>query len=565
MEKKKKHRIKILNVIIAVVLLIVFFIVLFKVGGKLTAKIIEKKTDAYLASSTYTVKLYDLTFKEVDEVIRGAKVILYEYEVKKEIEGEETLIYRKIKYNGNEYLIDKDNVVLIEEEVVKEVSLFVRTNITVYTESDKINILGYVKKGEEVFISGFDKLNEDGSVLKYKIKYGEKEGYAYSKYLVVTKEEALTNYDQEGIYQIHAGRKDTLGGGSGGNLDYFPREAPQFEDNIMPEVTKSMYLNGGVLSNIDGYIALAKKTGINAFVVDVKENTAPSYPSKVMEEYTKTTYSKAINSWENYAGAIKKLKESGFYVIGRITTFKDSYYVTDNPNDAITSRSTGEPFLHNGSTWPSPYIRRVWEYNVKLAIEAVKEIGFNEIQFDYVRFTDRTYTIESQGLVDMRNIYGETKAQAIQNFLMYACDEIHNAGAYVSADVFGETSNTYVTAYGQYWPAISNVVDAISAMPYPDHFSKGQYGLPVPWEQPYTLMKLWSTDASKRQKETPTPATSRTWIQAHNSIYDPKIPYGPNEIKAQIQGLNDGGLNGGFMTWLSTSNLSRYEYLSSGW
>lgn len=97
-------------------------------------------------------------------------------------------------------------------------------------------------------------------------------------------------------------------------------------------------------------------------------------------------------------------------------------------------------------------------------------MGFNEIQFDYVRFPDRTYSYEKSGEISMQNTYGEEKAQAIQKFLMYASDEIHSVGAYISADVFGESAHNYVTGYGQYWPAISNVVDVISAMPYPDHF-----------------------------------------------------------------------------------------------
>ena len=74
---------------------------------------------------------------------------------------------------------------------------------------------------------------------------------------------------------------------------------------------------------------------------------------------------------------------------------------------------------------------------------------------------------------------------------MYACDRLHDAGVYVSADVFGECAEAYVTAYGQYWPAISNVVDAISAMPYPDHY--GASGDWLPWEHPYETCLLYTS------------------------------------------------------------------------
>ena len=84
---------------------------------------------------------------------------------------------------------------------------------------------------------------------------------------------------------------------------------------------------------------------------------------------------------------------------------------------------------------------------------------------------------------------------------MYACDELHDLHAYVSADVFGETSNNYVTAYGQYWPAISNVVDVISPMPYPDHFGSHAYDIEeVVWTVPYKLMYAWGSQALGMQK-----------------------------------------------------------------
>ena len=91
----------------------------------------------------------------------------------------------------------------------------------------------------------------------------------------------------------------------------------------------------------------------------------------------------------------------------------------------------------------------MWEYKVALAKDAVETMGFQEIQFDYVRFPDGTYDYEKAGTIDYRNENNETKAQAIQRFLMYATDELHDLGVYVGADVFGESVETYVTAYGQ--------------------------------------------------------------------------------------------------------------------
>ena len=127
--------------------------------------------------------------------------------------------------------------------------------------------------------------------------------------------ESIKNYDEAGIYQIHLARNDLYGGGSAGNLDYYPYEKPVFENNIMPTEVRSLYLNSGVLGQIDEYISLAKESNINAFVVDIKDSGAPAYASPVMQELSPTNYERAINSFEYYQSVIKKLKDNGFYVI----------------------------------------------------------------------------------------------------------------------------------------------------------------------------------------------------------------------------------------------------------
>ena len=220
---------------------------------------------------------------------------------------------------------------------------------------------------------------------------------------------------------------------------------------------------------------------------------------------------------------------------------------------------SGDPLYVAASYWPSAFCRYVWEYKVALAIDAVETMGFNEIQFDYVRFPDRTDKYEEAGTIDFRNEYGETKAQAIQRFLMYATDILHEYGVYVGADVFGEASSNYVTAYGQYWPAVSNVVDVISGMPYPDHFARN--GTYRPWEHPYETLLDWTESAAKRQSETPSPAIDRTWIQAYNAIQPPYNEYGVQEIGDEIRGLREQGFTGGFMAWNASCSLTKLEEL----
>ena len=527
-------------------------------------KEIINEVNMYVASKELSSDLYDLEYNKVDSIIRGTEVKTYEKDLTNDLNIEDENIYLKISYKDSLYLMLKSDLVNKIDEVVLEKELFVRTTTSVYENTDTVNLIGLINKGDKVNIIGYDKLLEDGSVSKYKISYNNTEGYVYAKYLVKTYDEAILNYDSEGNYQIHLARTDIYGGGSAGNLDYYPYQKPVFEDNIMPSEVRSLYLNGGVLGNIDEYIAFAKENNINAFVVDIKDSGSPAYASKVMQELSPMNYNNAINSFEYYQSVIEKLRDNGFYVIGRITVFKDHYFAQDHPEYAIVNSGSGSLFSHNGSYWPSGFQRKVWEFNVKLAKEAVTEMGFNEIQFDYVRFPDRTYRLEENGTMNMRNDYLEEKAQAIQRFLMYACDEIHSVGAYVSADVFGESAYTYVAAYGQYWPGISNVVDVISAMPYPDHFNAHDFGISeIVWTVPYKLLNTWGNYAASRQREIPTPAIVRTWLQTYDTIKSPYIVYDSTKISEQIQGLYDAGLRGGYMTWNSGSSLAKYRYVAS--
>ena len=506
----------------------------------------------FIASNEFTVPVYDNDYNEVAKLTRGTKVSKYE-----KVYVKEDKQYEKIEYNGNFYIVNVENLVDNIEDVVKETELYVRTSATVYKDGDSSKILSFVKKGSKVDIIGYSGLLEDGSVTRYKIKSGENSGYVYSKYLVKTEEESIKPYS-ENIQNFMANMGNWLGGGTATELDYYPYEKPKFKDNVMPDEVRAIYINSGMVKSIDAYIEFAKNSNINAFVIDIKDNTSPAYNSPVLKEYSPTNYDHALNDYEEYKGYIKKAKDAGIYVIGRITTFKDSYFVNDHPDVAIKD-SSGNSFNHNGSFWPTVYNRFVWEFNVELAKEAIKDVGFNEIQFDYVRFPDRTTTLENNGVINLNNVYGESKASALQAFLMYACDEIHNVGGYVSVDVFGESASSYVTAYGQFWPAISNIVDVISGMPYPDHFNPHEYGISeVVWTVPYKLLNAWSKSVVEKQSVIETPAVVRTWIQVYNATKDPYVVYDANKVSDEINALYDNGLRGGYMTWNGVSSIDKY-------
>lgn len=557
MEKNKKMG-TIIIIIIACLILVVALSFLAKV---LLQTFGEKSESGFLASTEHKVQLYELVeeeYKKVKSENRGTKISIYEKEY-----SDGAIKYTKIKLKGKNYYVKKGLTTTEKEKSVKEKTVYVRTPTTLYYNLDSSSIVRSIQKGDTLEVLGYDHLQKDGSVNMYKVKVHEKEGYVYAKYVVQNKEQSLKPYNENGIYDLHKTRENIYGGGSADNLDYYPVKKASFKKNKMPKEVRALYINTSAIGRIDDYIALAKKNNINAFVIDIKGDI-PAYQSKIIGEYSKSSYKKAPHTFEDYKTYVQRAIEEGFYVIGRISTFKDYDYAIDHPEEAILDTRTGNPFLHGSAYWPSPYSRNVWEYNVELAKEAVKEIGFHEIQFDYIRFPDQMNEYEKNGTVNLRNTYGEEKAAAIQQFLMYASDEIHKLGAYVSADVFGVSAGAFVTSYGQYWPSISNVVDVISAMPYPDHFAKNAYGLPEPvWKDPYSLLTKWGSDAVARQNETPSKAIVRTWIEAYDTTKEPYISYDTNKISEQIRALYASKLQGGYMAWNVNSSLEKYTSIAS--
>lgn len=552
-KRRRKRKIKIGRVLafVIILILIIGIIIFFTSKGK---NISIGKSSMYLAGDTNKVTTYimdeDNSFKENSELVRGKKVI---YSGKKVNMNDNE--YLLIKFDNKEYYVNAKQLVKNVKDVVLEKERYVRTSVTVYENETDSKIASFIKKGNKLDITGYDKLLDDGNVNMYKIKYNDTEGYVYSKYLVNDKESADSVYNENGVYDIHKDRKfkgRELYGGKASTLDYYPYERVDFENNKLLKKAKTMYLNAGTIGSIDSYLKIAKENGVNAIVVDIKDG-ALAYSSNIAKEISPTAYATAINDNSSYKSAIDKIKDAGIYAIGRIVVFNDVHYGKDHPDDCISSTASSR-------LWPSAYSRGAWYYNVELAKEAVKEMGFNEIQFDYVRFPEDAYNMSIKGNSDFKNKYDEEKAEAVQNFLFYATDQIHKVGAYLSVDVFGECSGEYVTAYGQYWPAISNIVDAISSMPYTDHFGRSV----DTWTNAYQTVYNWAKGAATRQKEIPTPAVARTWITAYDTPYwKPTVIYNASKIEDQVRALYDAGLDGGFITWNSASSLAKYEQIKT--
>ncbi|MBR4470853.1 MAG: hypothetical protein IKS54_06045 [Erysipelotrichaceae bacterium] len=446
------------------------------------------------------------------------------------------------------YLVSENDLTKDRRDCVRETKVYALRDHVLNPECGDFHIAGWVLKGSGLSVTGYHELRQDGTIDYY---YVNNTGYIDDRH--VSLEYYETALDPSRYSDLFYGE-----GGSPLEVDYYPKESFDAKRS-MPEKVNALYINAEAIVDADSYIELAKQCpGINAFVVDVKDcyiDTQLAYESPVGKQYAPSTYN-IPNSYDAYQNNVRKLKDAGYYLIGRITAFKDDSFALDNPDEALMY--DGRLYNYGSVKWPSIFSRKMWEYNVALALEAANEMGFDEIQFDYVRLPEDVEDVE------LRNSYDETRAQAVTNFLRYATECLHEEGIYVSADVFGETSgdddtrfSCFVSYYGQFWPAISNVVDAISSMPYPDHFASYAYGIPAPWSEPGELMYSWGRATYYAQENTYDPAKCRTWIMAQNSDpYD--VYYGADFIEAQIAGLRNAGVDDGYLTWNAASSINKY-------
>lgn len=400
------------------------------------------------------------------------------------------------------------------------------------------SIVDSLIKGSKVVI--LEKTSDAEGTEWYKAEYstfdGKKTGYISAEY-TVDKREDLLGEDLRG-------------------LDLSPFEKVEYSDNKRVEV-KGIYvtIHSAAGAKLDKLLELADSSEINAFVIDVKDDYGNMlFRTDAAEKYAPSANDKA--PIKDIDALLKRLKEKDIYTIARIVSFKDPTYATYNMDKVIVRKDTGEPFVNSDNiTWVSPHDRNLWDYNISVATEAAKA-GFNEIQFDYVRFPASNGG-KLDAVLDYRNTENEGKPETIQNYLKTAYERISKENAYVSADVYGLVGSVHDDMQlGQYWEAVSNYTDYISPMMYPSHYANGTYGVAVPDADPYATLLQGTKDAVLRNQNLETPAIIRPWIQSFTASWvKGYISYGPEEINAQIKALNDAGVNE-YLLWNASNNYN---------
>ncbi len=279
-------------------------------------------------------------------------------------------------------------------------------------------------------------------------------------------------------------------------------------------------------------LALADQTEINSFVIDVKDATGyVSYDADVPLAKQLGLDSTRIPDID---ALIATLRQHNIKPIARIVCFQDPLLAKKMPALAVKSKSTGLNWKDNkGSMYTNPYNRQVWEYLTELGEDAARH-GFQEIQFDYVRFP-------SDGKISDAVYPGadSSKEDAIAGFLAYARARLEKLGVWVSADVFGLTVHVNDDmGIGQKIEKVAANVDIVCPMVYPSHYYAGSYGIALPNSQPYTIVSDAMKDALKRLAGTG--AMVRPWLQDFTLG---KPAYGVAQVKAQIKAVEDQGID----------------------
>ncbi|TSC56258.1 MAG: hypothetical protein G01um101418_153 [Parcubacteria group bacterium Gr01-1014_18] len=312
---------------------------------------------------------------------------------------------------------------------------------------------------------------------------------------------------------------------------------------------KGLYLTAQTAGSkrLADFIELANKTEINAFVIDGK-NPNGSLPFIPEDESLKDYSEKNKMPLKNLNEILKDLKKNNIYSIARIIIFLDPFYASKHP-DLIFYNKNKQPWKDfNGNKWLNPVNQQMWDYNVRVAKE-LHERGFDEIQFDYIRFP-------SDGVIrDLTWTHKGTKEETMRDFFKYLHAELREKeNIKISADLFGLTFNMteFDLNIGQRLEYAAPYFDAISPMVYPSHYPTGYMGFKNPANYPYEVIYQAMEKGKPIYKKLGLPFTARPWIQA----FDMGALYNRERTRLQMQAIEDAE-GAGWILW-----NARNEYKS---
>jgi hypothetical protein len=321
-----------------------------------------------------------------------------------------------------------------------------------------------------------------------------------------------------------------------------------------PRVVRGLYVNrwAALGQRMWDLIDIAKRTEVNALVIDVKDDRGfVLYRSTVPLAREIGADTTRPMSYRRVRAVLDTMRTHGIYPIARIVVAKDPLLAEKKLEWSIKRRSDPtKPWLDkNGHPWLDPHQRAVWQYAADLAKEAVN-LGFSEVQFDYVRFPDEKRLVR-EAVFPLAN--GRVRAQVIREQLGFSRDALRATGVPLTIDVFGLTAtDTTDMGIGQQWEKFIDQADVVLPMVYPSHFAPGTYRLGNPNAAPFATIDHALADAMRRSAGIANAAKVVPWYQDF-TLGPPR--YGASEVRAQIRA----GYKNGVKSWMLWNPGSRYS------
>ncbi|MGH3443098.1 MAG: putative glycoside hydrolase, partial [Nitriliruptorales bacterium] len=306
-------------------------------------------------------------------------------------------------------------------------------------------------------------------------------------------------------------------------------------------------------------VRLVEETELNAIVVDVKDEAGTllwdiDHPLAELGGGADWR-----NDFEGVDDRLQMLKDAGGWAIARIACFKDTLVAEARPDLAVQNQAGQTWKARKNFSWLNPYQDEAGQWCIDVGLAAL-ELGFDEIQFDYIRFPNGgdgdTSVIRLPGVPEDRPREEWRHSDEIVDFLARATEQIHAAGGYVSADLFGLVSYDFrwdAGGTGQVLERIAEHVDFISPMVYPSHYNKGNYGLlPHPIEHPYAT--VWNAMQESQMRVQGLHAQIRPWLEDFPAPWMGYPNHSPRHIAGQIRATYENGIDG----WLLWNAANRY-------
>ena len=296
-------------------------------------------------------------------------------------------------------------------------------------------------------------------------------------------------------------------------------------------------------------IGVADSTEINGFVIDMKDEFGLNFRSENAE--FRKNEGAGHGMVKDVHALLDTLHAHNIFAIARIVVFKDPTTAQAHPEWTIRGADGWMWEAKKGFTWVDPDNHALWDYNIGIAEELV-HLGFDEIQFDYIRFPEPYKSLPPQ-VFPASN--GMSKPDLLAAYLKAAHERLNKLGVRSTADVFGFVATVHgPLEVGQWWEKLAPVTDVLLPMTYPSHFPRGSFGIARPNMEPYKIQKISIDTARVRDQKLgiTAPEHIRPWLQAFSLG---KPPYGATELEEQKRAIYDAGYDG----WVLWHPGSKYE------